>query len=70
MGTGAGSPAGRRGIPGVHVWQSALTPQQLSAQLRLRAGAVGPDWRLRWSPAGKGYRLRLEPALFLARLRG
>lgn len=64
------SPAGRSGIPGVRVWQSALTPQQLSARLRLRAGAVGPDWRLRWNPAGKGYRLRLEPTLFLARVRG
>ena len=70
MGTGERSPAGWRRIPGIHVWQSVLTPRQLSARLRLRAGAVGPDWRLRWKPAGKGCRLRLEPTLFLTRVRG
>lgn len=70
MGNGGASPVGRWWIPGVHIWQSVLTPQQLSARLWLRAGAVGPDWCLRWKPAGKGYRLRLEPALFLARVRG
>ena len=36
MGNGGASPVGRWWIPGVHIWQSVLTPQQLSARLRLR----------------------------------
>lgn len=54
MGNGGASPVGRWWIPGVHIWQSVLTPQQLSARLRLRAGAVGPDWCLAVETGGEG----------------
>lgn len=54
----------------LHVWHTALAPEQFQARIQTRARSFGPDWRLRWKAVRGGYRLWLCPELPVFRVRG
>lgn len=54
----------------LHVWHTALAPEQFPDRIRTRARSFGPDWRLHWKAVRGGYRLWLCPELPVFRVRG
>ena len=54
----------------LHVWHTALAPEQFQDRIRTRARSFGPDWRLHWKAVRGGYRLWLCPELPVFRVRG